>query len=60
MMALAPSLNLPDGRRVVPQHYFVYQQTLASVSALIADIDMDQHSLCFAMKISTASMCKLA
>ncbi len=47
MMALAPSLNLPDGRRVVPQHYFVYQQTLASVSALIAEIDLDQHSLLF-------------
>ncbi|WMW80868.1 hypothetical protein RF679_00970 [Undibacterium cyanobacteriorum] len=46
-MALAPRVQLPDGREVVPQHYQTYHHTLASVSAIAAHISLDQHSLLF-------------
>lgn len=47
-MKYAPSIELPNGYTIIPQHYLRYQQTLNSVCALLNDIQFDDKTLLFA------------
>jgi hypothetical protein len=47
-MPNAPSVQLPNGKSCIPQHYLQYQQTPQSIAALAADIHLDDHTLLFA------------
>lgn len=38
-MPMAPSVLLPNGNRVVPQHYLQFEQTLTSLREIINDIE---------------------
>ena len=49
-MANAPTIELPNGYRGIPQHYLRYQQSVSSVRALLADIQFDNKTLLFAGK----------
>jgi hypothetical protein len=47
-MPHAPSVELPNGRACIPQHYLLYRQTSQTIAALVADIHFDEHTLLFA------------
>jgi len=48
----APKAELADGRHCIPQHYLSYQHSLASVEALVLDIEFDPRYPIFASQDS--------
>lgn len=48
VMQDAPTIQLNNGQHCIPQHYLTYQHTLASVEALICDIEYDPRYIVFA------------
>ena len=46
----APVITLNNGNQCIPQHYLVYQHTLASVQSLVYDIDFDDRFPVFVNK----------
>jgi len=47
-MPYAPSVELPNGTSCIPQHYLRFQQTPQTISAIVADLHIDNHTLMFA------------
>jgi hypothetical protein len=47
-MPHAPSVELPNGKSCIPQHYLRYQQTAESIAEIVVDIDFDAHTPIFA------------
>ncbi|MEG3755902.1 hypothetical protein [Psychromonas arctica] len=48
VMPKAPKVLLSNGNYCIPQHYLTYEHTLASVEALICDIEYDPRYVVFA------------
>ncbi|MFJ3366871.1 hypothetical protein [Pseudomonas sp. NPDC086251] len=46
-MPLAPSIELSNGERFIPQHYLQYEQTVQTVSEILNDIEQVDHYLLF-------------